>query len=73
MLLFLSISLWWALGNSMGHGWSALLVAAVWAVVAAVLAVVGRKEFAAIRGLDRTAETVKKIPNAVKGNEEDNR
>ena len=57
----------------MGHGWSALLVAAVWAVVAAVLAVVGRKEFAAIRGLDRTAETVKKIPNAVKGNEEDNR
>jgi len=42
-------------------------------VIGAVLALVGRKEFAAIRGLDRTAETVKKIPNAVKGNEEENR
>ena len=73
VLLFLSISLWWALGDGMGHGWSALVVAAMWAVIAAVLAVVGRKEFAAIRGLDRTAETVKKIPNAVKGNEEENR
>jgi hypothetical protein len=73
VLLFLSISLWWALGTGIGHGWSALVVAALWAVAGAVLFVMGRKEFAAIRGLDRTAETVKKIPNAVKGNEEDNR
>ena len=73
VLLFLSISLWWALGDGMGHGWSALVVAAIWAVIAAVLALAGRKEFAAIRGLDRTAETVKKIPNAVKGNEQENR
>ena len=27
VLLFLSISLWWALGDGMGHGWSALIVA----------------------------------------------
>lgn len=73
VLLFLSIALWWALGNSIGHGWSALIVAAIWAVVGAILFVLGRKEFAAIRGLDRTAETVSKIPNAIKGNEEDNR
>jgi Putative Actinobacterial Holin-X, holin superfamily III len=73
VLLFLSIALWWALGNSTGHGWSALIVAAIWAVIGAILFVLGRKEFAAIRGLDRTAETVSKIPNAMKGNEEDNR
>jgi hypothetical protein len=28
VLLFGSIALWWALGDSMGHGWSALVVAA---------------------------------------------
>jgi len=73
VLLFLSIALWWALGDSMGHGWSALIVAAIWAVIGAVLALLGRKEFAEVRGLDRTTETVKKIPNAIKGNEEENR
>jgi hypothetical protein len=72
-ILFLSIALWWALGNAIGHGWSALVVAVLWLIVAAVLAVLGRKEIAAIRGLERTSETVQKIPNAVKGNEEENR
>ena len=37
-LLFLSIAAWWAIGNATGRGWSALIVMAVWAVVAAVLA-----------------------------------
>jgi len=73
VLLFLSISLWWGLGDWMGHAWSALVVAILWGIVAAVLAARGRKEMAEVRGLDRTAETVKKIPNAVKGNEEENR
>jgi hypothetical protein len=72
-ILFLSISLWWALGNAIGHGWSALVVAVLWLAAAAILFVVGRKEIASIRGLDRTAETVSKIPNAIKGNEEENR
>ena len=72
-ILFLSIALWWALGNAIGHGWSALVVAVLWLVVAGVLALLGRKEIAAIRGLRRTTETVQKIPNAVKGNEEQNR
>ena len=71
--LFLSIALWWAIGDGIGHGWSALIVAALWAIAALVLYVRGRKEFAQIRGLDRTTETLGKIPNAVKGNEEDNR
>ncbi len=73
VLLFLSIALWWALGDGMGHGWSALIVAVLWAIAGAVLALIGRKEFASIRGLDRTTETLGKIPNAVKGNEEENR
>jgi uncharacterized membrane protein YqjE len=73
MILFLSISLWWALGNAIGHGWSALIVAVLWLIVGAVLYSIGRKELAAVRGLDRTAETVAKIPNAIKGNEQENR
>jgi hypothetical protein len=73
VLLFLSIALWWALGDGMGHGWSALIVAALWAIAAVILALAGRKEFAAMRGLDRTTDSIKKIPNAVKGNEEENR
>lgn len=73
VLLFLSIAAWWAIGNATGRGWSALIVTAVWAVIAAVLALMGRKELKTIRGLDRTAETVKKIPPAVKGHEEQNR
>ena len=48
-------------------GWSALIVAVVWGVVAAVLAVTGRKEVKEAQGMPRTTETVKKIPDAVKG------
>src|SRR6187549_3908034 len=44
VLLFLSISLWWALGNAMGWAVSALIVAAVWLVVALVLFARGRAE-----------------------------
>jgi len=72
-LLFLSIALWWALGRAIGLGWSAVVVGVAWAVVAGVLAMLGRREFSDVRGLDRTGDTVKKIPNAVKGHEEQNR
>ncbi len=72
-LLFLSVALWWALGTLVGLGWSAVIVAVIWAIVAAILAVTGRNEMARVRGLPKTAETVSKIPNALKGNEEDNR
>jgi hypothetical protein len=73
VLLFLSIALWWALGNAIGRGWSALVVAAIWAIVAAVLAAMGKSEMKKVRGLDRTADSVKKIPPALKGHEEVNR
>jgi hypothetical protein len=35
-----------------------------------VLAITGRKEITSVSGLPQTAESVKKIPSAVKGNEE---
>lgn len=73
VLLFVSIAIWWRLGEATGNGWSALIVALIWAIIGAVLFVLGRKEFAEVRGLDRTADSLKKIPNAVKGNEEENR
>lgn len=72
-LLFGSISLWWALGLVMGNAWSGLVVAIIWAIIAAVLVSVGRGELARVRGLPSTAETISKIPNALKGNEEENR
>jgi hypothetical protein len=72
-LVFLSVCVWWALGGLIGRGWSALIVAVVWAIVAAILAGVGKKEFERIRGLPQTAETMSKVPNALKGQEEENR
>ena len=67
-LVFLSVAAWWALGNEIGRGWSGLVVAAVWAAVAAVLAVIGRRELRQPTGIPRTTETVKEIPEALKGN-----
>jgi hypothetical protein len=72
VLLFLSIAAWWGLGELIGRGWSALVVAAVWAVVAAVLAVRGRSELRAVRGLPDTTSTLQKVPSALKGHEEEN-
>jgi hypothetical protein len=68
--LFVSVAAWWGIGDSTGHGWSALIVAAIWLIIAAVLAMTGRKEIKSVSGLPQTAESVKKIPSAVKGNEE---
>ncbi|GAA2103953.1 hypothetical protein GCM10009841_21470 [Microlunatus panaciterrae] len=73
VLLFLSVSLWWAIGNQIGRGWAALIVAIIWAIIAAILAMVGKKEMERIRGLQQTTDTLGKIPNALKGNEENNR
>ena len=67
VLLFLSIALWWGLGDVTGHAISALIVALVWALIAAALAVLGRKELKTMTGLARTTESVGKIPPAVKG------
>jgi Putative Actinobacterial Holin-X, holin superfamily III len=69
VLLFLSIALWWALGSATGLGWSALIVAVLWGIIGVVLYVVGRNSLKAVRGIPKTADTVKKIPDALKGNE----
>jgi hypothetical protein len=69
VLLFVSIALWWAIGSATGLGWSAVIVAVIWAIITAVLAAVGRSSLKSVRGLPKTAATVKKIPDAIKGNE----
>ena len=72
-LVFLSVSAWWGLGQFIGNEWSALVVAAVWVIVAIILALAGKKEMERIRGLPKTTETLGKVPNALKGHEEENR
>jgi hypothetical protein len=70
VLLFLSIALWLALGYLIGLGWSSLVVAVIWAIIAAVLAVRGRTEMRKIRGLPQTSETLQEIPGTLKPNED---
>ncbi|MCA5891870.1 phage holin family protein [Isoptericola sp. NEAU-Y5] len=72
-VLFASIALWWALGDLMGLGWAALVVAVLWAVVAAVLALVGRSQVRQAPGMEGTTDSLKKIPHALQGEEEKNR
>jgi hypothetical protein len=66
VLLFLSLALWWGLSNVMDQGWAALIVAVVWAAVAAVLVPMARAQLRQVRGLPQTTETVKEIPDALK-------
>lgn len=62
VLMFLSLALAWALGNVVDMGWAALIVAGVWAIITAILAVVGKKRLEKIKGLPQTQETVQDIP-----------
>ena len=70
VLLFLSITLWWGLGNEIGRAWSALVVAVVWAVIALVLSSIGRREIKQVKGIPQTTETAREIPDALRGNED---
>ena len=76
-VLFLSIALWWALSHLVGHSWSALIVAVLWLIIAAVLYSMGRKQLKQIdfTGLkqvnpkpERTVETLQQVPGALKPN-----
>lgn len=76
VLLFASIALWWWIGTMIGDGdtqpalgWSALIVTVLWAIIAAVLALKGKKEIHGAEGLPQTTATIKKIPDAFKGQE----
>ncbi|WP_328523180.1 phage holin family protein [Kribbella sp. NBC_00359] len=58
--LFLSLTVMWALDEAMDLIWAALIVAAIWAVVAAVLATTGRKELQEVNPKpDQTVESLK--------------
>jgi hypothetical protein len=68
VVLFLSITLWWALANVMDEAWAALIVTAVWAVVAAVLFAIGRRRMREVNPKpERTVQTLKEVPDALKG------
>jgi hypothetical protein len=69
-VLFLTIALWWALGTLIGNGWSGVVVAILWAVIAAVLFAAGRNQVRKVRGAPQTVETIKEIPETLKRNEE---
>lgn len=68
-LIFVSLAAAWGLGHVIGFGWSSLVVGVVWAIVAAILAASGKKQFKDV-GMPQTAETTARIPDALKGNEE---
>lgn len=71
VLLFLSLALWWSLGFYLiGLGWSAVVVAVIWAIIGAVLYSRGKKEMQSVQGLPRTAESVGKIPETLKPSQE---
>ena len=68
VIIFLSTALWWALSNVMDQSWAALIVAAIWAIIAAVLFVVGRGTLKSISlKPERTLNSIKQLPNVFKG------
>ncbi|MCU1617956.1 MAG: phage holin family protein [Frankiales bacterium] len=69
-ILFLSVAAWWGLGYLVGNGWSALIVAAVWAIIGLILFVVGRGELKKVKGVPQTVGTLKEFPDTLKRNEE---
>jgi hypothetical protein len=70
-VLFVSIAVWWGLGQALDSlGWSAVIVAVIWAAIGAVLFALGRSRLREVRGAPQTIDSIKKIPDAVKRNEE---
>jgi hypothetical protein len=68
VLLFASIAAWWGLANLMDQGWAALVVTGIWAVIGAVLFVVGRDRMKQVNPKpEQTVETVKELPDTLKG------
>ena len=69
VLVFLSLALMFALGALMPLGWAAVIVAVIWAIIAAVLASIGRKNLKQIQGMPQTGETLSEIPPTLKPGE----
>lgn len=78
-LTFASLAAWWTLAVWIGShdhpalGWSGLILAVLWGLVALALGMKGKAAMAELNGVPQTAQTVKQIPDALKGNEEKNR
>ena len=79
VLLFLSLALMWGLSNLVGLAWSSVIVAVIWAVVAGILAALGKKNLkegkreltrATQDPLPRTRETLTEIPDTVNPSKE---
>jgi hypothetical protein len=69
-VFFLSVALWWGLGHLIDNGWSAVVVAVIWGVIALVLYLQGRKSLKTVTGAPKTVDSLKKIPETLKKNEE---
>ena len=68
VLMFLSIALWAGLSNVMDAGWAGLIVAVIWAIIAAVLFATGRSRLRRVSPTpERTVETLSQVPDALKG------
>jgi Putative Actinobacterial Holin-X, holin superfamily III len=71
-VVFLSLALWVAISDRTGPGWGAVIVAVIWLVAGVVLYLVARAQMKKISALPQTTETVRQVPNALKGHEERN-
>lgn len=70
-IFFLSVALMIALGYAFDNlAWAAVVVAVIWAIIGAILYVIGKKEMQQVKGAPQTLETLKKIPETLKTNEE---
>lgn len=67
VVLFLSHAVWWGLANVIDQGWAALIVAVLWALVAAVLVTIARQRTRHLKALPQTSATVRRTPEAVMG------
>ncbi|OUE26709.1 phage holin family protein [Clavibacter michiganensis] len=71
-VFFLSVALMVGLSYWFDNlAWAAVVVAVIWAVIGLVMYLQGRKQLKTVQGAPRTAESVKKIPEAMKRNEAD--
>jgi hypothetical protein len=70
VLLFLSLAAMVGLASWLGYGWSAVVVAVIWAIIAAIMAALGKKHLKAVKGMPQTAETIKDIPPTFNPQEE---
>ncbi|NHU84839.1 phage holin family protein [Kocuria sp. JC486] len=79
VLLFLSLAIMWALGNVMNLAFAALIVAALWGVIAGILAMLGKKNLdrgqktlqqATSDPMAQTRQTVTEIPDTVNPSKE---